>query len=384
VAACSALPGCGGNSAATTTSPPAGIAFAAPVAYGTGGTNPNCIAVADFNGDGILDLAVTNKSNDTVAVLLGKGDGTFHAAVTYSVGNGPYPACVAAADFNNDGKPDLAVVNPLVGASGGTVAILLSNGDGTFGAARQFNTGISPLSVAVGDLNHDGNQDLWIGGSGGSALLGNGGGTFRVPTIYGTVSGTVASLGSLAFGVTIGDFNGDGFPDIAAANSGDNSVGVLLNNGVGIFRDLTTFPALQQPVAITVADVNHDGFLDLIVADYQSNSMGVLLGNGDGSFQTQVATLAGMAPNFIQFGDLAGSGHADLAVSDFNSDGVTVILGNGDGTFGKYYDIPSSSTNAQPGASSIALGDFNGDGRLDLAVVNYNDSTVAVLLGQKP
>ncbi len=302
-----------------------------------------------------MDLAVTNKSNDTVAVLLGKGDGTFAAAVTYSVGNGPFPVWVVAADFNNDGKPDLAVVNALVGTSGGTFAILLNNGDGTFGAATQFNTGISPLFIAAGDFNHDGNQDVWIGGNGtGAVLLGNGDGTFQVPTLYQTDSN-----GGGAFGVAVGDFDGDGFADIAAANFGSNTVGVLLNNGGGIFRDLATYPAGSGPDGLAAADVNHDGKLDLIAPDLSSNSVSVLLGNGDGTFRRC---------------------HRDRGRAERGAGG-----GPGrHGTFGKYYDFPSSSANAQPGASSIAVGDFNGDGRLDIAVVNYNDSTVAILLGQKP
>lgn len=373
-----ALAGCGGNST-TMTSPAAAIAFAAPVVYATGGTNPNCVAAADFNGDGILDLAVSNKSNDTVAILLGNGDGTFQGAVTYSVGNGPFPTWVVAADFNNDGKPDLAVVNDREGASGGTVAILLNNGDGTFGAATLTNTGISPVSVAASDLNGDGNQDLWIGGEGTSAvMLGNGDGSFQVPTVYQTDPNAGGPSS-----VAVGDFNGDGFTDVAGANSSTNTIGLLLNNGSGIFRDLTTYPTGNGPDGLAAADLNHDGKLDLVAADFQSNAISVLLGNGDGTFQPQLSLTAGAGPNSVVAGDLDGTGHLDLVVSDFNGDGVSVTLGNGDGTFGKYYDFPSSP-NAMPGPSSVAVGDFNGDGRLDLAVVNYNDSTVAILLGQKP
>lgn len=327
-----------------------------------------------------MDLAVTNKSNNTVAVLLGKGDGTFQTAVTYSVGNGPFPVWLVAADFNNDGKPDLAVVNALVGTSGGTLAVLLNHGDGTFGPATLITTGISPTSIAAGDFNHDGNQDVWIGGNqAGAVLLGNGDGTFQVPTVYQTDPN-----GGAAIGVAVGDFDGDGFADIAAANFGSDTIGVLLNNGGGIFRDLATYPAGSGPDGLAVADVNHDGKLDVVVADLSSNSASVLLGNGDGTFQAPSSVTAGAGPSGVLVADLDGTGHLDVAIPDLKGDGVTVILGNGDGTFGKYYDFPSSSTNAQPGASFVVAGDFNGDRRLDLAVVNYNDSTVAILLGQKP
>ena len=326
-----------------------------------------------------MDLAITNKSNDTVAILMGNGDGSFQTAVTYSVGDGPFPVALVAADFNNDGHADLAVVNALVGASGGTLAILLNHGDGTFGAATQINTGLSPTSITASDLNNDGNQDLWIAGNGtGAVLLGNGDGTFQVPTLYQTDVN-----GGNALGVAVGDFDGDGFTDIAAANFGSDTIGVLLNNGGGIFRNLAAYATGSGPDGLAAADLNHDGKLDLVAPDLNSNSVSVLLGNGDGTFQPQSSLTGGAGPSSALVADLDGTGHLDLAVADSNGDGVTVILGNGDGTFGKYYDIPSSS-GAAPGPISAVAGDFNGDGRLDLAVVNFNDSTVAILLGQKP
>jgi hypothetical protein len=154
-----------------------------------------------------------------VSVLLGNGDGTFQAARNFAAGNRPWS--VAVGDFNGDGIPDLAVAN----SYSNNVSVLLGNGDGTFQAARNFAAGSFPLSVAVGDLNGDGTLDLAVANSGGnnvSVLLGNGDGTFQAARNY--------AVGNGPLSVAVGDFNGDGAPDLAVANFFSNDVSILLND----------------------------------------------------------------------------------------------------------------------------------------------------------
>jgi hypothetical protein len=192
--------------------------FQAAMSYPTG-LGSFGAAVGDFNGDGILDLAVANLFSDTVSVLVGKGDGTFEAAVDYHVGVAP--GWVSVGDFNGDGILDLAVANfgsSLVGAYPGTVSVLLGKGDGTFQAAQNYNGGTSPAFVAVGDFNRDGNLDLIVVDQGnpsgqGSSIavwLGNGDGTFQTPVNH--------AAGAYPFSMAVADLNGDGIPDLAVAN----------------------------------------------------------------------------------------------------------------------------------------------------------------------
>jgi hypothetical protein len=183
------------------------------------------VVTGDFNGDGNLDLAVTNPSDDTVSVLRGNGDGTFNTAVTYATGNpGDHPIAVSAVDFNGDGKLDLAVTNLDVK----TVAILLGNGDGTFQPRVTYPTTtgafIGPSAMTTGDFNGDGKVDLAVTDQHDntvSILLGNGDGTFQSPLEF--------STGNFAAGVAAADFNGDSRLDLAVANLTDSTVSVMLH-----------------------------------------------------------------------------------------------------------------------------------------------------------
>jgi hypothetical protein len=330
------------------------IALSAPSAFGAG-TNPDSAAVGDFNGDGKLDLAVANYGSDNVSILLGNGDGTFQAAVNY--GAGEFPESVAVGDFRGDGKLDLVVANQ----GSNNVSILLGNGDGTFQAAVNYGVGSSPTSVAVGDFNGDGKLDLVVANSfsnNGSILLGNGDGTFQAAVNYGA--------GLTLFSVAVGDFNGDGKLDLAVAGS---DVSILLGNGDGTFKTAVQYVAGLEPNSLAVADFNGDGKLDLAVANYESNNVSILLGKGDGTFQAAVDYGIGTenypaTPGSVAVGDFNGDGKLDLVVAGVESDGVSVVsvlLGNGDGTF-------QAAVNYGAGAqTSVAVGDFNGDGRLDLA-----------------
>ena len=384
--------------------------FQGAVSYGSGGLYAYSVAVADVNGDGKPDLVVANQyadntyTNGGVSVLLGNGDGTFQAAVSNGSG-GQEAYSVAVGDVNGDGKPDLIVANYCVSnsnCSNGSLGVLLGRGDGTFQAAVSYGSGgLDTYSVAVGDVNADGKPDLivanWCASSNcnGSVgvLLGNGDGTFQAAVSY-------ASGGDGAFSVEVGDVNGDGKPDLVVANaSGIGSVGVLLGNGDGTFQTVVSYGSGgRSPISVAMGDVNGDGKPDLVVSNEcgsnnncANGSVAVLLGNGDGTFQAAPAYgSGGQGAQSVAVEDVNGDGKPDLIVASQYADNnyangsVSVLLGNGDGTFQAAVSYGSGGWNAD----SVAVGDVNGDGKPDLVVSNEcisnnncANGSVAVLLG---
>ena len=333
------------------------------------GASPNSVAVADFNGDGILDLAVTDLNSYIVAILLGDGAGNFTSKYSYQIGVDP--EYVAVGDFNGDGRPDLAIAN-----QGGTLTVLLGNGDGSFTATASPTTGVA-FSVAVGDFNQDGIPDLAVPNSNTDTVtifLGNGDGTF-------TAKGSFPTGGAVGnpISVAVGDFNGDGIPDLAVANNSDNLT-ILLGKGDGTFTAAATDPALGgASFAVVAGDFNRDGILDLAViytanAQTGNRAVAILLGNGDGTFTRAPDLAAGSDAVFICQGDFNGDGIPDLAVSySAGTAWLEILLGNGDGTFKTANGFNSLGTLG-------AVGDFNGDGIPDSALLNAN-SVVIVLTG---
>ena len=349
-----------------TTVPTASLSFGAssiPIAG-----MPIGVVVADFNADGKLDLALGSQTSPgELYVLLGNGDGTFANPVTYGTG-GQYPQWLAAADMNGDGKLDL-VASSYNDGNDSSVAVLLGNGDGTFGAAASFGATFENQNLSIADLNGDGNLDVAvITGSGVDVFLGDGDGTLQSPTQVITASGVD--------GIAIGDFNRDDKLDLAVSVSGSTSISILLGNGDGSFQSPAEFTVGTYAGIASTADVNGDGNLDLIVSAFASGES-VLLGNGDGTFQpyTEFATAAD--PGFQALGDFNADGKLDAAIPNTYSGSLTgsMLLGNGDGTFQSYFGF---ATGSEP--YGIAAGDFNGDGRLDLATANFGDSTISILL----
>jgi hypothetical protein len=368
-------PGPGGGSSNVdffqSTTPSSGVVFKTSTV--DGGQDTPGVVVADLNGDGKLDM-VTVISNQ-IGVRLGNGDGTFQTEVHYATAvtqvGGP-----VLADFNGDGKLDVAVVCYKV------VSVLLGNGDGTFRPHVDFPIDVFPTSgaftanqVAAADFNGDGKLDLAVGyqvveSNAVSILIGNGDGTFQPPVDYPT--------GNEPDAIGVADLNHDGKLDIVTANWGDfggTTVSVLLGNGDGTFQPQVQYSTAMGPVNLQVADFNGDGNVDLAVICPCGNgstcsSLGVvsiLLGRGDGTFQSRVDypvyPLDGF-PGNVSVGDYNGDGKLDLLVTIANTGQVSLLLGNGDGTFGagKLY----GPTQANP--VSVAPGDFNGDGALDAII----------------
>lgn len=226
---------------------------------------------ADFNKDGKPDLAISNTNNDTVSILLGNGDGTFQARNIIAVANSPFS--LALGDFNQDGNVDIVTSNYSFFVQPGTVSILLGNGDGTFQAPVNYPAGKHPYYVSVGRLTRDHHQELAVVDYGTNkiqVLLGNGNGTFGAPHGF--------SVGALnPFAVKIADFNGDRIPDLATSNFGSDDVSVLLGRGDGTFGKAVTFPAGNVPEYFDVGDFNGGRKSDLAVPLSEGNAVAVLL-----------------------------------------------------------------------------------------------------------
>jgi Tol biopolymer transport system component len=339
---------------------------------------PVSIATGDFNGDGKLDLAVAHQgyahqgNPNQIYVYIGTGTGSFNAPTGYLTGT--QPRSVVVADFNEDGKSDLAAAN--LGES--NLSVLLGTGTGSFGSHTTFPTGTSPDSVAIGDFNDDDHLDLAVANEGShnvSLLLGAGNGSFGAPTNFAT--------GWQPVFVAAGDFNADGKPDLAVANTVSNSVSILLGTGLGGFNSPVNYPTGTRPRYIAIGDFNGDTVSDLAVSNEQSHNISILFGTGSGSFGAANNRAIRQYPGPIVTGDFNADGKPDLAVGNASTSTgsyITRVLGAGSDGFG----LPANFNVGPQGSMplTIAIGDFNGDNKPDLVTANYHSSTpsISVLL----
>ncbi len=341
--------------------------------YIEGGDHPWWIANGDLDGDGDLDLAVANAAGDNISILINNGDATFADHVLYDTGDGP--VSIALGDVDGDGNLDIGTSN----FYSDDISILINNGNGTFGTATAYGDALrDPRSIVFGDL--DGDNDLDVGVANrfrDVAILKNrGDGTFAPEVLYATGN---ARYGNAPRSVAFGDMNRDGMPDLVVANSNisidgfvqldDDNVTVLLNLGDGTFDDFISFEAGAVPFSVAVDDLDGDGSLDIVAANLLSYSVSILRNLDDKMFITDSVYPTGKQPRSVALGDLDGDGDLDFAVAiedwQDGNGGVTVFLNNGDGSYNN-----GMHYNKRTGLD-VAIGDFDGDNHLDIATTNY-------------
>jgi Bacterial Ig-like domain (group 3)/FG-GAP-like repeat len=335
------------------------------------------ILSADFNGDGKLDLAVPITTavedagiQDGVAILLGNGDGTFAPASIVGVTKGSIVDSIVAGDFNGDGKLDLATGNNALN----TVTILLGHGDGTFTVGSSPAAGTGPIAIVTADFNRDGKADLAIANYSGpiTILLGNGDGTFTAKS---------QTLGANSVSLVVADWNGDGIADLAVAD-GTSYVDILLGNGDGTFSLGTPASTVADPRDVVTGDFNGDGKADLAAAGNESDSgsLTVLLGNGDGTFTAGPAPAIGISTDsdtgYLAAADINGDGASDLVLVDFNHIYELIWGGN------QFVETMLPGATSFPDYYTVAIGDFNGDGLADIVTQNSDTVQAAVYLSQ--
>jgi CSLREA domain-containing protein len=287
----------------------------------------------------------------------------FTNAADVSVGLGP--RSVAIGDFNGDGKQDIAATRGL-----NNVSIRLGDGTGGFSGTTNVSVGDTPHSVAIGDFNGDGKQDFATANFGADSVsirLGDGTGNFSGTTEIG--------VGKFPIFVAIGDFNGDGKQDFATANDGDTTVSIRLGDGTGNFSGMTEVNVGSRPQSIAIGDFNSDGKQDFAAAT-PINTISIRLGDGTGNFTGTTSVTVGSSPVSVAIGDFNGDGKQDFAAANGGADSVSIRLGDGTGNFSGTTDIGVGDS-----PRSVAIGDFNGDGKQDFAAANENSDSVSIRLG---
>ena len=342
------------------------VCFNPITTYSSGGSQPVSICSADFNQDGKLDLATSNDNAASISIYLGNGFGAFAAPTNFASGSAPYS--IMSADFNADGKPDLVTANGL----SNNVSVFLGTGTGSFSPAINYATGGWPSDICSADFNNDGKLDLASTNNTGnsfSILLGTGIGTFSTAINY-------SSGGSGPLTILTGDFNSDSKFDLVITNRLSSNIAVFLGTGSGTFSAAVTYSTPSLPTGGFAADFNSDNILDIVSVGNTSTLVTVFLGTGTGSFSPSTNYPSPIFQTAIST-DFNMDGKKDIAGVGGNY--LSVLLGTGTGSF-----VPATIYSVGVNTNESVSGDFDANGKNDIAVTNYNSNSITVLLNSIP
>ncbi|MVN76378.1 T9SS type A sorting domain-containing protein [Hymenobacter sp. HMF4947] len=358
------------------------------------GLNPTSVAVGDVDGDGDLDLLTANEASSipnamaTASVRINDGRGSFAGGQEVPVGRGPFQ--VVLADLDNDGDLDMLTANSADLTN--QVSVRLNNGAGGFGTSYNLTgLGQNPHGLAVGDVNGDGRLDVLVAfytdnqaatSSSVSVLLNNGTGTAPLFTASQDVAVSARPLN-----VALGDVDGDGDLDFVSASSKDSTASVRLNDGAGRFSGTQEVRVGVNPQTITLGDVDGDGDLDILTANYfdfrnplgnyTSSTASVRRNDGRGNFSGTQEVALGQGARSLALGDVDGDGDLDLLATSELSNAASVRRNDGRGNFSATQEVAVGT-----GPYGLALGDVDGDGKLDLLTSNGKSNTVSVRLNK--
>lgn len=334
------------------------------------GKRPHAATLGDFNNDGVLDVATANEDDDTVSLLLGRGDGSFEAQQVFPVGDGP--VALAAVDLDEDGNLDLVSANFSAGFAG-DISLLFGQGNGQFAPEARVTAGDGPIAVVGFDVDGDGDQDLAVANATSLNVL-----------VFQNQNGALAledeiALSSFPKALTAVDADQDGEEDIVVSENFIHSLGFLFNQN-GQLGGEQLFISGSVPTSTAFADFDQDGNLDIIVSNSGSgDALALVAGLGNGDFDPVVSfLLANVNPVSVATGDLDGDGLDDIVAANSNSFDVSVLLNQGGGVFPAL--VPDQNVLVGDGPNQASLGDLDNDGDLDVVTSNSFTDDVSALL----